>query len=317
MDHYILNIKHPVEGQTAEHWLGRRGLAPVFFGQSTVQQLLEDQGANGHRLGGGARLFAQLGMDEQHRIDARCITISAGEVWRYRLTGQISALDNEPIAFARSGRNCVDVPKAIPVVVEERLPIHEAPLIIASLRVNQHFCRGTFAHISPANYPGNVAALNWLWGDIPRPCHRIQCLSSIELETLVAKLLEEHGAFVPAYKGGFLHGVDLFAYTDSAAIAGSLSLPYVQRRGGGFVSSVQVKARVSEPDDARTWLAGGDERVLITNEDEPHPALAELHNVSYFTRDWIVQALRSAPASSAWLDRSLNWLEASRNDDGP
>ncbi|WP_421882744.1 hypothetical protein [Methylibium sp.] len=316
MDHHILNIKHPAEGNTAEYWLGRRNLAPVFFGQSTVQQLLADRGVNGQRLGGGARLFAELGLDERHQASARCITISAGEVWCYRFTGRISALDNEAIEFLRNGQHCIDVPKAIPVAVEERIPIYEVPLIVASLRVNQHFCRGTFAHINPERYPGNVAALDWLWGAVPEPLHRLQCLSSIELETLIAKLLEEQGAFVPAYKGGFLHGVDLFAYADSAAVAQRSRLPFVRRTDGRLVLSVQVKTRIGDVGDVQAWLAGGDERVLITIEDERHPALADLHGVRYFTREWVEQSLGSAPVSNAWLDRSLNWLGAIRNAAG-
>jgi hypothetical protein len=39
----------------------------------------------------------------------------------------------------------------------------------------------------------------------------IQCLSSVEIETLVAKLFEESGCFVPVYRGGVLKDVEIVA----------------------------------------------------------------------------------------------------------
>ena len=42
--------------------------------------------------------------------------------------------------------------------------------------------------------------------------HLLECLGSVELETLVAKVFEAAGCFVPAYRGGCIQDLDLFAH---------------------------------------------------------------------------------------------------------
>src|SRR5207247_1001715 len=92
----------------------------------------------------------------------------------------------------------------------------DVPLVLASITANQFYTRGTFRRI---NDWGNYKAIDCAVGkrfqgdhwepdlcavgkrfqgdhwepDQQGPAQILECLSSVELETLVAKLLEAHG----------------------------------------------------------------------------------------------------------------------------
>lgn len=293
MTYYMLNIKHPTDPEAATSWLDKEKQAPVFFGESSIAELKT-------KLGGGA-LFGRVGQDEKLREAARIVTISEGFVWLYAFAGKIRRLKRRR---SKPNEKVADVPKVIPIRLFKKRRLQKVPLILASMTANQHFTRGTFAKIDDEKYPGNVAALDVLWRRTPRRISRLQCLSSIELETLVAKILEANGAFVPAYKGGFLKGIDLFAYTRTAGLCG---LPLAQSRSGDKVATVQVKLRVTDAKELSRWLEDEWGRCVITVEDHPCDELADLHGQVYFTRDWIESALKTAPAVMRWLNRSTWW----------
>jgi hypothetical protein len=66
-------------------------------------------------------------------------------------------------------------------------------------------------------------------------------LSSVQFETLIAKLFEEQGCFVPAYRGGATQGIDIIAFNDSEneITVGHIGVP------PGSPISIQVKRRTS------------------------------------------------------------------------
>ena len=82
---------------------------------------------------------------------------------------------------------------------------------------------GTFKSIEDPNNPeshmnsyfGNIKALEYILKDkkekvsVNSFSEYLECLSPIEFETLIAKLKEEEGYYVPAYKGGMLKDYDL------------------------------------------------------------------------------------------------------------
>jgi hypothetical protein len=73
----------------------------------------------------------------------------------------------------------------------------------------------TFSRLEPIKHYGNCKALNFMLTGITPEVdsfeHYLRCLSSMEFETLIAKIFEEQGYFVPAYRGGTLRRYDLFA----------------------------------------------------------------------------------------------------------
>lgn len=167
---------------------------------------------------------------------------------------------------------------------------------------------GTFREIEPARggaYLGNIAAIQSVirhW----QPNFKVDpldCLSSLEFETLIAKILEEHCCFVPAYKGGFLKDVDLIAKpTKMKSIAG-MSIET------GRNIAVQLKLSIDRSllNDLRyervNYLIG-------LNDDESMRRNFENSELSHlcFGRAWLRKALWESPCASEWLKQSLEWL---------
>ncbi len=124
----------------------------------------------------------------------------------------------------------------------------------------------------------------------PEVTHAVECLSSVEFETLVAKILEESGAFVPSYRGGMMPGADLFAYnkSDSLISIGNLNIEADARK------SIQVKLRApsSAPPPGIDFLVACDVR------ESPNT----------FGAQWLAVALTQSPKTKGWLKSSLDWV---------
>ena len=183
--------------------------------------------------------------------------------------------------------------KLLPVEILKTIPISYVPAILASIGANRYYSSGTFREISDA---GNIRAIQAALGQtINTPTdssiiHAIECLSSVEFETLVAKIFEEAGFFVPAYRGGTLPGADLFAYNKSAtAISiGHLSIDAGARR------SIQVKLRANA-----NLPPPGIDYLVACNVQE---------SLNVLGAEWLESALRQSPKAKAWLIASLDWV---------
>ena len=321
---YNLNIKHPSnkwvdKGSTARYWLERQKKAPVFYGDTTIKEItIPDAQALSHfqkiglanRALNEARLFLTLFSETKSDCLSYVITLDQGVLWIYSIVGSPHEHDDHDFNGTQ-----LDIPKCYfinpatpisPVTSSWGLPISEVPLILASMRVNQAFSRGTFTEIRPDRYAGNIAAIKSVLGHEIGVINALDCLSSIEFETLVAKIFEEHGCFVPAYKGGFLQNIDLFVYPQNARTAiGSF---IVAADEGSY--SVQVKLRLDNCDrNLLDWLNTSKKNLLIVAQDSiQEQDFYEKFQDQIFCRSWLRDALNGASNTNNWLRRSLSWL---------
>lgn len=177
--------------------------AAIYFHRSRVKDLLAGKGDP------QAVEFCQCG-EVPKRNNTRMVAMAGADIWILKPTG--SVYEEEPIP--KKG----DILKVMPVKVLKRVKMIKVPAVLAGLRSNKFLGFGTFR---PINNWGNIKAFHSVLGEpMPKdhmeaencgPDQLIECLGSIELETLVAKVLEAAGCFVPAYRGGNLIAADLFA----------------------------------------------------------------------------------------------------------
>ena len=232
----------------------------------------------------------------------------SGLIWLFNPQGEICEL--KPVTFERKKNvgMVTDIPKVISIKpIDQIQELGEIPLILASMKANQAFSRGTFREIDKDQYPGNVAAINFLLKK-DFSVDPLDCLSSVEFETLVAKIFEASNCFVPAYKGGFIKDVDLFVY--GGRKADLLELDAVKSdidNGLSYHATVQLKLRTVKNGVPLDWFSASGHN-LITLDSKPIEALQEWHGKQYFTREWVRESIRRFPAAKKWLQQSLWWL---------
>ena len=316
--YFNLNIKHPLwdgASSAAEYWLRERRVAPVFFGFDSVEDVLSGVIKTPLKTRQKNELLEFLNLTRKAKLqkfDPIIVTISSGCAWIYRPVGEPKSGDL--LEFRRNEEMTSDIPKYYEVeFIGEDIPVSRTPYILASMKANEAFSRGTFREIRSgaeddrASYRGNIAAIQSLIGWEPGfSIDRLECMSSVEFETLVSKLFESNGFFVPAYRGGVLRDVDLFAYLENEAENRLLNV------GTQRTISIQLKMAVRSRGlrvQLGEWLRRSSENYLITLEDLPSSELKEYSNQGrYLTRDWIKSAVARVPAVDQWLSRSLNWL---------
>ena len=233
-------------------------------------------------------LFFECG---RNPIGKFIVVIHAGEVWIVAPCGQVQFVKSMLGYKEESG-----FVKLLPVAVTRRARTADVPQVLASIGANRYYSSGTFREICG---PGNVLAIKSVLGlpietpDDPSVIHAVQCLSSVEFETLVARLLEERGFFVPAYRGGMMPGADLFAYNKSTDVlsAGELVVQPGQR------ISIQVKLR-----ESGLRQPFGVDVMICAEQNVSPPTLGS---------DWLRAVLRDAPKTLSWLKSSLDWLPES------
>jgi len=203
-----------------------------------------------------------------------------------------------PIKFLRSTWNDQKPPKrhrrkVIPVRVLEKRYILDLPLVLAGMPSNQSLARGTFQKITDQ---GNLLALKLLFEDPKEDdatfqpldaCSFFECLSSTELETLVAKCFEELGCFVPAHLGGNLKGIDLLASKETTDEIKFCEQPLKAKTG------IQVKRK--------------DGNQKIDKEVDIYVALDAKEPTAVDAKKLLDQ-IKKLPKTKAWLLRSLNWI---------
>lgn len=270
----------------------------IFFGESTVEDCLSG------KQGRDAQNFC-LSAEPENRASTRIVITASREFWVLQpagpvaLGGRIIAQDGNPYFL-----------KTMEVRVLVRKPLKEVPHLLASMASNAYWSRGTFREIGEVAPAENETAGWHGWShqvaielQLPEanrhvrwpatlPGRRLLFLSSVELETLVAKIFEERGCFVPAYRGGMMADVDIIARNESdrPVEVGSVRIM------PGETLEIQVKSWMRDPP-----------RVV----DGVFFVSLNFHRKDR-GKGWDIAALwavlETCPQTAWWLRRSLNWL---------
>ena len=305
MKFYNLNIKIDDGSSSklspAELWLDERKAAPIFFGIFYKNDFVNGKVPYATKAKNEAIEFFRAGISKE---SCRFVTIDSGFVWIYKIIGEERYGTEYRFVYSKTGEDVV--PKYYPIEVLKRIEISNAPYILAAMKSSQAFARGTFTEINKnkSKYSGNIAAIRSVMKDLSTvKINPFRCLSSVELETLVAKIFEGHGAFVPAHRGAILKDVDLFIDLSGANID-------TQKKFNCFEKiSVQIKIDIAESanvNDLRKFLETGN-NFLITAEEDCHADLVDFQS-QYFNIKWLQEQLALLPQVSQWFEKSLNWL---------
>lgn len=256
---------------------------PIFFNcdYDNEEEFLREGNAKGQ-----GELFFECGKSCEGKI---ILVIHEGKVHVLRPTGEV-------LFKKASVRKDIDgYVKILPVEILRVAAISDVPAILASMGANRYYSSGSFREITDA---GNIRAIKSVLGqDIEIPnkpgiANAIECLNSVQFETLIAKILEEANLFVPAYRGGTMAGADLFAYNKTKAdiSIGELLIPAGERKS----IQVKLKAHTNRP-------PGGVDFIVACDAKE---------SSNSFGNEWLKSALQVSQSTGLWLKTSLEWLPA-------
>lgn len=277
----------------AEDWLQGnnpigRPAAVIFYGSITLDDIRNRrfQERSNSTI---SQIEDFVNMEGQDDI---CIVVVDKKVWFLTPTGTIQ--ERRPESYEDYSQDSIR--KIMPVDVIETKALNEVPPILASISANQYLVRGTFRPISEVSYRGNLKAIYSVlgkawdskWYENTSPSGLFECLSSVELETLVAKILESNDCFVPAYRGGVLKYVDLFAYSERPINIDGLNV-----NSSGVMIQVKANTRVR-----KAKLPEGTVLVGYNCKTDGR----------YLNEDWLLGQIRTLPDVKQWIIRSLNWI---------
>jgi len=177
--------------------------------------------------------------------------------------------------------------KLLPISIQDTRPLSGAPANLSSMTANTYLRSGTFREIRDK---GNVRALQSLFKmpmdslDCNDPEQLLGCLGSIELETLIAKLFEDSGCFVPAYRGGAIKGIDIFAKN-----LGPTDITVGNRIHIRSNSEVSIQVKRHSP--LKEPPTGCDELISLTNDAE-----------------WLLGVIKDSEKTRKWLMQSFSWI---------
>ena len=297
--------KHPeVQAKrigAAAYWLNYENRAIVFYGTDSVEKIKDAKRTQ-------AKDFINVSDSEDRRESTLIATVQDGFVWIYRCTG-IAENGSQLTICGGKGEDKPDLPKSFPIQLFDGFPkkISDVPPVLAGTKANTYIAQSTFRKLPNGSMLGNIAAIQattGCWEDDFK-VDPLDCLASVELETLIAKLFEANGCFVPAARGDVLPGVDLFVTPADKVELGRLNLlaPTGNNRS---TYSIQIKKKTRVNDALNDWLQRDDKHVLITLND------IDDQSIRHFGREWLREAINQTPAMSEWLMESLKWLPLER-----
>jgi hypothetical protein len=241
-----------------------------------------------------ARLFWERSK-KHNRAETVMIVIRRGQIWFLKPTDKV---EFSPSYDHPSGARLTT--KTMPVEILKRSFCKDVPPVLAGIGSSQHHGRRTFTKIQ---HWGNLKAIDCVLGwpvgnasteehwDLKKQCSAqlLECLGSTELETLVGKLFEAHGCHVPAYLGGTLSDIDIFAHndTDRRIKIGQIKIAPRER------ISIQVK----------TWSG-----LTCPEAVDYLIGLDAIPGPKTFDAAWLLARVKECASVLAWMKRSLNWL---------
>ena len=284
----------------AAHNLEKEKRAPIFFGDYEHEDYTNAK-KNKKKLGdfntkqlNEACEFINLYKENK---EARIITIGSEKIWIYKIKGQIK---NEKIEFGKFRQKYYDIE------IIKHSKIEDVPYILATMKTNQAFSRNTFRKIDEKKYEANIAAIKSLIGELNDfKIDPLKSLSSVQLETLIAKIFEKNKAFIPAWRGGTLKDIDIIAEFEKN-IPENLFKVKIQ----GKKIKIQVKIKLNDENnvDQLKKLLKEPNFFLITAEDGAHKDLKKYHEENYLTSKWINQQINSCDEIRNWFEKCIKWL---------
>jgi hypothetical protein len=284
----------------AAHNLEKMNRAPIFFGHYEHEDYINAK-KNKKKLGefntkqlNEACEFINLYKENK---EARIITIGDEKIWIYKIKSQIK---NGKIEFNKFRQKYYDIE------IIKHPKIEDVPYILATMKTNQAFSRNTFRKIDEKKYEANIAAIKSLIGELNDfKIDPLKTLSSVQLETLIAKIFEKNNAFIPAWRGGTLKDIDIIAEFEKN-IPDNLFKVKVQ----GKKIKIQVKIQLNDKnnlDEIEKNLKKPN-FFLITAEIGPLKEFEKYHEENYLTSKWINQQINSCDEIRNWFEKCIEWL---------
>lgn len=299
MKYYLLQIKEGPHGgpfyDTVNKWISS-GYAAVF-----TKDPLGKIGTN--PVSADVEKFIELFNSTQN---ADSIILSIGEdesstdsLYIYQKAGPLEEITSLSVD-KENYKTCNYVDNAIGFKIKllKKIKIVECPLVLATIKSNTRLTMGTFKSIEDPNNPeshmnsyfGNIKALEYILKGkkekvtVDSFAEYMECLSPIEFETLIAKLKEEEGYFVPAYKGGMLKDYDLICKKD------------------GRQENIQIKLNLSK-DTYNKYKKKGLIIYCVSKSEKIVDPTVTIY-------DWqdIEKQINKSPNTKKWLSQTLDWV---------
>jgi hypothetical protein len=314
IEYYNLNIKlnnelklnNNIQLQNlfnAAHNLEIMNRAPIFFGDyehedytnaKKNKKKLED--FNTKQLNEACEFINLYKVNKEARI----ITIGDEKIWIYKIKGQIK---NGNIEFDKIRPKYYDIEF---IKKKKDFKIEDVPYILATMKTNQAFSRNTFRKIDEKKYEANIAAIKFLIGELNDfKIDPLKTLPSVQLETLIAKIFEKNKAFIPAWRGGTLKGIDIIAKFEK-------NIPYnlFKKKIKEKKIRIQVKIQLNDKNKLEELekLLKEPNFFLITAEDGPLKELEKYHEKNYLTSKWIKKQIYNYDEIKKWYEECIKWL---------
>ena len=280
----------------------KKSAIAVFWNSITIKEMTNPKISHNSKLQMTDFYSASL---KKNRLNFRIVLIYRGRLIICQPIGNLI----EKVVKTKSHKK--ELVKFIPVKIIKELSLSIVPHIIASMNANAYLRSGTFREISSF---GNLLALyiilkeklpdkrfsttsthQNLLNDYNNPDNKvlISCLSSLQLETLIAKIFESYGCFVSAYRGGNIEHIDLFAFNKGAKLINVNGIRIPKNKS----ISIQIKSKdiYKKPECVDYFI------VLGTIE-------SEMSNI--FDANWIIQTIIKSENNTLknWFQYSLDWL---------
>jgi hypothetical protein len=201
--------------------------------------------------------------------------------------GEVKFKESAIFKTGEKEKDAIGQLKLLPVkkLPELTFPISDVPAVLATMRANRYYSSGTFRHIQDIGCNKAIDKILSHPIQSPEPFHPKNifiCMGSIEIETMIAKIFEEKGCHVPAYRGGNTVGIDIFAHNDSNAVI-RIKDKCIKP---GTRTSIQVKR------GHQTKKPEGCDHFISAESDA----------------EWLLKELKTTPKTLEWVKRSLDWL---------
>ena len=304
MKYYLLQIKEGPHGgpfyDTVNKWISA-GYAAVF-----TKDPLGKIGTN--PVSADVEKFIEL-FNSTQNDDSIILSIGEDEtstdsLYIYQKDGPLEEITSLSVD-KKNYKTCNYVDNAIGFKIKllKKIKVVECPLVLATIKSNTRLTMGTFKSIEDPNNPdshmnsyyGNIKALEYILHDkkekvsVDSFAEYMECLSPIEFETLIAKLKEEEGYFVPAYKGGMLKDYDLICNKD------------------GRQENIQIKLNLSK-DTYNKYKKKGLIIYCVSKSEKIVDPTVTIY-------DWqdIEKLINKSPNTKKWLSQTLDWVYIKKN----